>query len=190
MKGLNHIKTIGFGKSKSCSISLYHFIFSCSFSIFIILWHFLSKKFSDTCILRMIERFTKVTSLDALCQPFNTKIFIASDNRVLLLRTDYQTSEQYSTIFDQNGAYLSSWLSYFTFSKQYLRVESKIIHSALEILKRREQSQSIEKKKKQFDKRMFSFEDDIRKIMQMIERHDGNIVNKLKRIGDTRKIYF
>lgn len=142
--------------------------------------------------MRIIEHFTKISSLDALCQPFNTKIFIASNNKVLLLRTDYKTSEQYSTIFDQNGTYLGSWWSYFTFSKRCLRIESKIIHLARKILERRYQCQSIEKKKKQFDNRILNLENDIQKLRHMMEKHDGNVINKLKKIGDTtpKKIYF
>lgn len=144
--------------------------------------------------MRIIEHFTKISSFDALCQPFNTKIFIASNNKVLLLRTDYKTSEQYSTIFEQNGTYLCGWWSYFTFSKQCLRVDSKIIDLARGILEQRHQCQSIEMKKKQFDNRISNLENDIQKLMQMVGEHDGNVLNKLKKIGDStmypRKIHF
>lgn len=144
--------------------------------------------------MRIIERFTKISSTDALCQPFNTKIFITPDNKVLLLRTDYKTSEQYSTIFDQNGTYLCSWWSYFTFSKRCLSVNSKIIHLVRKILEERDHSQLADKRKKQFENRISNLETDIQKLMRMVEKHDGNVSNKLKKIGDVtmypRKVYF
>lgn len=155
---------------------------------------FFSQKFSDTCIMRILEHFTKISSIDALCQPFNTKIFVTPNDKVLLLRTDYKTSEQYSTIFDQNGTYLCSWWSYFTFSKRYLYVDSKIIHLARKILEQRDHNQSTEKAKRQFENRISNLEGDIQKIMRMMEKHDGNVLNKLKKIGDAtmhpRKVYF
>lgn len=144
--------------------------------------------------MRIIEHFTKISSTDALCQPFNTKIFIAPNNKVLLLRTDYKTSEQYSTIFDQNGTYLCSWWSYFTFSKRYLKVNSKILDSARKILEHRLHCQTDGRAKKQFDNRMLDLENNIQKLMKMIGKHDGNVLNKLKKISDAtthpRKMYF
>lgn len=154
----------------------------------------ISQKFSDTCIMRVVEHFTRITSMDAICQPFNTKIFIASNNKVFVLRTDYKTSEQYSTIFDQNGTYLYSWWSYFTCSKRYLRIDSKIIDLTRKILKHRDQHQSTEKAEKQFDNQILNLENEIQKLMKMFERHDGKVLNKLKKIGNTatlpRKMYF
>lgn len=144
--------------------------------------------------MRIVEHFTKITSIDAICQPFNTKIFIASNNEVFVLRTDYKTSEQYSTIFDQNGTYLYNWWSYFTCSKRCLRIDSKIIHLTRKISEQRDQHQSTEKAKKQFDNRILNLENDIQKLIKMVENHDRNILNKLKKIGDTtthpRKMYF
>lgn len=144
--------------------------------------------------MRIIERFTRISSTDALCQPFNTKIFITPNNKVLLLRTDYKTSEQYSTIFDQNGTYLCSWWSYFTFSKRCLSVNSKIIRLARKILEQRDQNQLADKTKKQFENRVLNLENYIQKLMRMMEKHDGNVLNKLKKIDDTkmhpRKVYF
>lgn len=144
--------------------------------------------------MRIIEHFTKINSLDVLCQPFNTKFFIAPNNSVLLLRTDYQTSEQYSTIFDQNGTYLCSWLSYFTLSKRYVRIDTKIVHSARDILKQRNQRQSNEKKTREFNNnRTLKLESEMRKLVEMLEKHDENVTDKFKKFGNKiypRKTYF
>lgn len=188
MKGLNRIKIIGFGKLPpkiTAKMVAWYRIFSTLF--------FFSQKFSDTCIMRVVEHFTKRTSLDALCQPFNTKVFIAPDNRLLLLRTDYQTSEQYSTILHQNGSYLCSWTSYFTCSKGYLEVDPQIVHLARQILQQRDQHKSIERKKIQFSHDVSNLESRIHKMMQVIDKHDKTAKNEFLKTGNTvcaKKIQF
>lgn len=82
----------------------------------------------------MFEYFTRINSLATLRNPLNTKIYIGPDNRVFVLRKDYRTAEQQSIIFDQNGLYLFSWISYFCLSKVFLRVDPEIIQQARKIL--------------------------------------------------------
>lgn len=124
--------------------------------------------------MKILEYFTKIHSIEALHLPFNTKIYIACDNRVLILRKDYKTAEQPSIVFDQNGSYLHSWISYFGFSNQFLRVDPKIVHLARRILERKESIQQEENEKNHLKNRIAKMEIELQQIIEMAKLNEKN----------------
>lgn len=117
-----------------------------------------------------MEHFTKINALETLSHPSNTRIFIGPDNRVLILRKDYRTAEQGSTIFDQNGSYLCSWLNYFCFSDKFLKVDPKIVNLAQKILEKKEIKQRHESEKNHLTTRITKLESDLEKVIQCIKQ--------------------
>lgn len=125
-------------------------------------------------IAKMFEYFTRINSLATLRNPLNTKIYIGPDNRIFILRKDYRTAEQDSTIFDQNGFYLFSWISHFCFSKIFLRVDPKIIQQARRILELKDLYLRRENEKNHFENRFSNIEQQFDKIMQIIKQKNKN----------------
>lgn len=132
--------------------------------------------------MKAFSFFTKINSLETLCHPLNTKIYISPDNRVLVLRKDYRTAEQNSIIFDQNGSYLFSWISYFCCSNKFLRVDEKIVQKARNILEMKFIKQKEETEKNQLKNRIVKLEDDLNEIMQMVKQSDETIKLQLEMI--------
>lgn len=177
MKGLNRTENTGFGEfivPSSASFPSKH----------LRLTFYFRQKFSDTWIMRIIGYFTKNDSFETLCHPSNTKIFIGPHNKVLILRKGYKTAEQYSTIFDQNGSYLNSWMSYFSFSNRTLHVDPRIVHHARQILEQKDAIQVAESGKKQFENRIIKMENDLHRMKDNWKQYEGNITRKLKGISD------
>lgn len=133
--------------------------------------------------MRIIEYFTKLNSLETLCQPLNTKIYIGPQHKVLILRKDYKTAEQYSTIFEENGSYLNSWTSYFCVSNRPLHIDLNIKHHAKQILERTDQLRMKENEKKQFQHRIIQMENDLQQMRRMVKQHETTILKKLKEMS-------
>lgn len=124
--------------------------------------------------MAVYEYFTKINSLGILRHPLNTKIYIGPDNRVLILRKDYRTAEQNSIIFDQNGSYLISWISYFCFSNKFLWVDPSIVSLAGQIIKRKVIKQQGESEKNHLINRIAKLESNLDIIMEMIKHNNSN----------------
>lgn len=133
--------------------------------------------------MRIIEYFTKLNSLEILSQPLNTKIYIGPQNKVLILRKDYKTAEQYSTIFEENGSYLNSWTSYFCVSNRPLHIDSNIKHHAEQILERMNKIRMSENEKKQFQHRIIKMENDLQQMKGMVKQHETTILKKLREMS-------
>lgn len=116
--------------------------------------------------------FTKINSFDTLRHPVNTKIYIGSDRRVLVLRKDYRTAEQDSILFDQNGSYLFSWISYFCCSNKFLRVDKRIVQEARNILEMKNMAEQDEIEKNQLKNHIIRLERDLDEIKQMMNKND------------------
>lgn len=130
--------------------------------------------------MKVFNYFVKLDALKPLRAPFNTKIYIAPNNQVLILRKDYKTSEQDSIIFDQNGAYLYGWISYFCVSNQFLRVDPKIVHLARRILERKDEIQREECEYNHLRNRIAKMENDLQKMMDMVICNGNNTKRDLE----------
>lgn len=151
---------------------IYFFILVVSYDLIPFSNRICSKNFHDTWLMNILEYFTKIHSIEALCSHLNTKIYIGPDNKVLILHRDYRTAEQNSIVFDQNGTYLYSWMSYFYIFDEFLRVDSKIVDSAHRILEKKESMQREENEKNQLWSRINKMENDLQKIMEMIRLNE------------------
>lgn len=137
--------------------------------------------------MKFYEHCSSINSLKILCHPLNTKIYVSQDNKVLILKKDWKTSEQDSIIFDQNGAYLYDWASHFSLSNKVFRIHRHIVEHIRKILERRDTEQYKEHKKYQLKNHIMKLENDIGKIMQtiqMFQQGERNIVNQLHLITD------
>lgn len=149
-----------------------------------------SEKFGNTWVMKVFSYCVKLDALKALRTPFNTKIYIAPNNQILILRKDYKTAEQDSIIFDQNGAYLYGWRSYLGFSNHLLRVDPKNVHFARRILERKDESRREESESNHLRNRIDKIETDLQKMMDMVKlgekstkRHLETMMLKLDAIG-------
>lgn len=93
---------------------------------------------------------------------------------MLILRKDYRTAEQNSIIFDQNGSYLISWISYFCFSNKFLWVDPSIVSLAGQIIKRKIIKQQGESEKNHLINRIAKLESHLDIIMEMIKHNNSN----------------
>lgn len=132
--------------------------------------------------MKTFTYFTKINSLETLRHPMNTKIYIGSDNRVLVLRKDYRTSEQSSIIFDQNGSYSLDWLSYFCCTNKFLQVDKRIVQRARNILGTKNAKQKEETEKNQLKNRIVQLEGDLDEIKQMIKHNNAITKQQLETI--------
>lgn len=123
--------------------------------------------------MRVFEYFTKINPLEKLCSSFNTKIYIGPNNKVLILKNDYRTSEQFSIIFNQNGTYLYDWVSYFICTKKILRVDPSIVHKARKILDRKDVKHKEENEKNRLRNYCIRLESYLEKVVQMIKQNDN-----------------
>lgn len=133
------------------------------------------------------EHCSSINSLKSLCHPLNTKIYISQDNKVLVLRKDWKTSEQDSIRFDQNGSYLYDWASHFSLSNKIFRIHRHIVHHIRKILERRDTEQYKENKKYRLKNHIAKLENDMEKIMHSIEMfkaREDNIVEQLNMISN------
>lgn len=138
--------------------------------------------------MRVFEYFTKINPLEKLCSSSNTKVYIGPNNKVLILKSDYRTSEQFSIIFPQNGNYLLSWVSYFICSKKLLKVDPNIVQKARKILDRKDANDKEENEKTRLRNYCIRLENDLEKVMQIVKENDNVsqiIIQKLSQINKT-----
>lgn len=144
-----------------------------------------SRKFRDSLFLRILEYTTKINALETLRNSLNTKIFIGPNRKVLILRKDYRTSEQDSIIFDQNGFYLHSWISYFCFTNKILRVDPKIVQQARRILEKKDLKRKDENEKNLLKNKITILENNLEKAIHLIKQNEEStkiIMGKLNAI--------
>lgn len=132
--------------------------------------------------MRIIERFSKLNSLEMLSQPSNTKVYIGPQNKVLILRKDYKTAEQYSTIFDENGSYLNSWISYFCISNRPFHVDPNIVRAARRILEQNYSNRVNVIEKSSFQHCIAQMENDLKQMNEIVKRHETVVLKKFKDI--------
>lgn len=140
--------------------------------------------------MKVFEYLTKINPLEKLYNPLNAKIYIGPNNKVLILHKDYRTAEQDSINFDQNGVYLCSWISCFTFSKKFLRVDANTMQNIKKILERKNAKQHEENEKNQLKNQVHKLENDLEKLLHMIKQNDQtsqNILHKLNQIQTKHK---
>lgn len=132
--------------------------------------------------MRLFEYLLKLNALETLRNSLNTKIFIGPENKVLILRKDYRTSEQGSTIFDQNGFYLDSWMSYFSFTDKVLRIDPNIAQQARRILEKKELQRKEENEKILLCNKIGKLENNLEKVIGLMKQTEEStkiIIGKL-----------
>lgn len=131
--------------------------------------YFYSRKFCDSWYMHLYEYCCSINSLKSLRHPLHTKIYIGPDKRVLILRKDWKTAEQDSIIFDQNGSYMYSWGSYFSFTNEFLRMDSRIVQHARRILERKDKERQDDNATKHMKDKFVELQSNSEFMMHMLQ---------------------
>lgn len=129
------------------------------------------QKYHFPLIGKLFKWLTRINTIDALQRPLNTKIYIAPDNRVLILRKDYRISKHDSNDFQKNGSYLYDWTNYFFFSPIYFRVHSIFVQDARRIIALKEIKQKEQYEKRLLKREIKKLKRDLEQIKQIVKQN-------------------